>query len=276
MKIWFRIGAKQDGPHSPKRYSSTGTKMRLSRPFALLALTSEESICDRARFSLWPRPLQAQPAGPETAPTPKKSVKIESFFARWARVSTRQWAKSRCYTKQRTKPRLTGTRTVISDFGFLALSTRDSARNFEQRRFSATRPSPAPPASRRRVSTTEGPREIRRSHASDCTTSTRFCPKSRSYRKQMIKPFLPGATTARCDAPSLLTFRVRRSCPDEAREHPRTGAVQATHISLANPRRNTGRGPRNTSTLKDFRRGARVLLLPEETATNGLHRTYPE
>ena len=31
---------------------------------------------------------------------------------------------------------------------------------------------------------------------SGCTTSTRFWPKSRSYRKQTIKPFLLGATTA--------------------------------------------------------------------------------
>ncbi len=31
---------------------------------------------------------------------------------------------------------------------------------------------------------------------SGCTTSTRFWSKSRSYRKQTIKPFLPGATTA--------------------------------------------------------------------------------
>jgi hypothetical protein len=29
-----------------------------------------------------------------------------------------------------------------------------------------------------------------------CATSTRFWSKSRSYRKQAIKPFLPGATTA--------------------------------------------------------------------------------
>jgi hypothetical protein len=31
---------------------------------------------------------------------------------------------------------------------------------------------------------------------SGCTTSTRFWSKSRSYRKQATKPFLPGATTA--------------------------------------------------------------------------------
>jgi hypothetical protein len=31
---------------------------------------------------------------------------------------------------------------------------------------------------------------------SGLTTSTRFWSKSRSYRKQTIKPFLPGATTA--------------------------------------------------------------------------------
>jgi hypothetical protein len=31
---------------------------------------------------------------------------------------------------------------------------------------------------------------------SGCTTSTRFWSKSRSYRKQTTKPFLPGATTA--------------------------------------------------------------------------------
>jgi hypothetical protein len=36
---------------------------------------------------------------------------------------------------------------------------------------------------------------------SGCATSTRFWSKYRSYRKQTIKPFLPGATTAPRDFP---------------------------------------------------------------------------
>src|ERR1700728_726708 len=44
-------------------------------------------------------------------------------------------------------------------------------------------------------------RETRRFSRSACSTSTRFWSKSRSCRKQTIKPFLPGATTRfrRCE-----------------------------------------------------------------------------
>ncbi len=41
-----------------------------------------------------------------------------------------------------------------------------------------------------------------------CTTSTRFWSKSRRYRKQMIKPFLPGVTTACRETGSTSNFQI--------------------------------------------------------------------
>ena len=292
-------------------YPERSIGARFLRPFTLLALTKEGSSREgersgaarlsRTRRISAERFRQAGRTGgtrlsaalPDTqkaAPATRKLLKIEPFFAKWAPTSNRQWPANRCYRKQRTKPRLTGTRTAIRDFGFLTLFARGSALNFGRVRNTGRGPrrSQVHLARRQAASTTKSPGEIERFCHDDCTTSTRFCAKSRSYTKQMIKPFLPGATTTHCDATTVPTFSVRRSCPDEAREHRRTGAVQATHISLANPRRNRDRGPRSsrglrvrqslwrTSTVKDFRRGARMLLLPGETATNGLYRTHPE
>src|ERR1700728_3365187 len=73
MKIWFRIGAKQDGPQPPERYSSTDSEVgflrlgrssgkrffrpgrpgepQVLRPLDLLAITTEESICEAGRIS---------------------------------------------------------------------------------------------------------------------------------------------------------------------------------------------------------------------------------
>jgi hypothetical protein len=57
-----------------------------------------------------------------TALLTRKLLKIESFFAKWAPTSNRQWPTNRCYRKQWIKPLLTGTRTHIGDFDFFALS----------------------------------------------------------------------------------------------------------------------------------------------------------
>jgi hypothetical protein len=54
--------------------------------------------------------------------------------------------------------------------------------------------------------TTENPREIMQFSR----ISTRFWPKSRSYRKQTIKPCLPGARTAFSDSRFFRGVRVRR------------------------------------------------------------------
>jgi hypothetical protein len=52
------------------------------------------------------------------------------------------------------------------------------------------------------VPTTKNSREITQLSG----ISTRFWSKSRSYRKQTIKPFLPGSRIAQCDAQSLRDF----------------------------------------------------------------------
>src|ERR1700679_921514 len=101
MKIWFRIGAEQGGPQPPARHSPAATKARLVRPFPVLALTTEESICKGGRISgvrsLPPGrlnrtlPLLAPRASFQTAPPRRKLLEIERFFAKWAPTSNRQW-----------------------------------------------------------------------------------------------------------------------------------------------------------------------------------------
>jgi hypothetical protein len=260
MKIWIRIGAEREGPRPPKqRIAPASTKVRFLRPFTLLALAREGSSCEgerpsRARLS---RPrrisrerfLQAGRAGrkrlfaalPDTqkaAPATRKSLTNERFFAKWAPTSNRFWVKNRSYRKQKIKPRLTGTRTAIWDFGFLALFARGPAPNFEQRQFRVTRPLLAQPTSQRTVSTTRNPREIERFYEGSCTTSNRNWPTNRSCRRQTIKPCLTETRTASSDMRFLHHFL------------------------------------RQQDVRQSLRR--RMLLLPGETATNGLHRTHPE
>jgi hypothetical protein len=50
--------------------------------------------------------------------------------------------------------------------------------------------------------------------------STRFWSKSRSYRKQTIKPFLPGSRIAQCDARSLRDFCANFAPAEPHRDRP--------------------------------------------------------
>jgi hypothetical protein len=79
--------------------------------------------------------------------------------------------------------------------------------------------------------------------------STRFWSKSRSYRKQNIKALLPGATTT-CKRSH---FSAHLCPPFESQMIQRSAAFASAAL-----------------------RAGRVLFLPGETATNGLHRTHPE
>ena len=176
MKIWIRIGAERGGPQPLGCRSSANAEVRFLHPGQTNGVPlSHPRRISRRRF------LQAGRAGgtrlsaalsntQKVAPATRKSLKNERVFAKWAPTSNRFWPKNRSCRKQRTKPFLTGARTHISDFGFLALS----------------------------------------------------------------------AST----------------------EHRSRTAEHATRTS--------------EHLLKDFRHGARMLLLPGETATNGLHRTHPE
>src|SRR5579863_4782580 len=129
MKIWFRIGVRESGTQTSAKHSLSDTKRRLFCPLTLLALTS---IYEAGRVS---RVCSLQPGGfsgtlrslaPSdsfrTPPVTKKSLEIESFFAKWAPTSNRFCAKNRSCSKQRVKPCLTGARTHIRDFGFPAHS----------------------------------------------------------------------------------------------------------------------------------------------------------
>jgi hypothetical protein len=177
MKIWFRIGPdqgnEQDGPQPPERYRSTFTV----------------SICEGGRFN-WVRSLQARPPSRQTVPTAKifREIPLAGFLtvqrdtrlasrtlsrgAHFSGISNRFWCENRNYRKQTIKPFLTGARTAIRDLRFLTLFI-DSFAISDHRRWLRTR----------------------RFFQPGRTTSTRFWSKSRSYRKQMVKPLLPGATT---------------------------------------------------------------------------------
>jgi len=265
MEIWIRIGAEQDGPRPLQRRASASAKVRclhperpigarFLRPITPFALTREGSSCEGERFSeaqlSRPRRISrgrllqvgrasgtrlsaALSNAQKSAPTTRKLLKIERFFAKWAPTSNRFWPKNRCYRKQRTKPCLTGARTHISDFGFLALFARGPAPNFEQRRFSVTRPLPAQTTGQRTISTAKSPHEIERFYQGRCTTSNRKWPTNRSCRRQAIKPCLTETRTASSDMRFLHHFL------------------------------------RQQDVRQSLRR--RVLLLPGETATNGLH-----
>jgi hypothetical protein len=66
------------------------------------------------------------------------------------------------------------------------------------------------------VPTTKNSREITQLSG----ISTRFWSKSRSYRKQTIKPFLPGSRIAQCDARSLRDFCANFAPAEPHRDRP--------------------------------------------------------
>jgi len=247
MKIWIRIGAERGGPQPLGCRSSANAEVRFLHPGQTNGVPlSHPRRISRGRFlqagwAVGTRLLAARPNTQNSAPATRKLLKNERIFAKWAPTSNRFWPKNRCYRKQRTKPCLTGARTHIKDFGFLALFARGPGLNFEQRRFSMTRPSPAQPTSLQRASTTKSPGEIERFYQSGCTSSNRNWPTNRSYRRQTIKPCPTETRTASSDMRSFAILHNRKAMED---------------------------------VRQPLRR--RVLLLPGETATNGLHRTHPE
>ena len=201
MKIRFRIGADQrnehDGPQPPERYSSADSRARFLDPVTLLALPKERNICERLRLSR-ARLLQAQPV----APTPllsrqhraKSSAKLGES-EQFSDKSNRNWPKNRSYRKQTIKPHLTGARIGHIDSRF----SRDFASVY-----------PACPDDGRELSRrgmfSRDPLFESRTLQQDVrfsSSSNRFWTKSRSYRKQTIKPLLPGSRIARCVTGSL-------------------------------------------------------------------------
>jgi hypothetical protein len=96
----------------------------------------------------------------------------------------------------------------------------------------------------------------------DCA-STRFWSKSRSCRKQTIKPLLPGATTTCSDLAFLALFSNNVAKSDRERRRP--NGTKLFHSPAA----------KSSVRVRHLYVG-RMLLLPGETATNGVHRTHPE
>ena len=95
---------------------------------------------------------------------------------------------------------------------------------FDQRRSSAGTRSILPIASSPQFQAPPGQRTALTENSREITQfsriSTRFWSKSRSYRKQTIKPLLPGATTAQCDAPFLRDFRANFALAEFDRDRP--------------------------------------------------------
>jgi len=121
--------------------------------------------------------------------------KNQPVLAKWAPTSNRKWPANRCYRKQITKPRLTEARTHIRPArrGGLSLIFTKIAHDF---------------ATVESQSTDLQELEKRRFLQSG-STSNRFWPKNRSYRKQMIKPCLTGTRIARLDHQSFNQSRQR-------------------------------------------------------------------
>jgi hypothetical protein len=136
MKIWFRVGVEREGPRPPQqRPASANAEVRCLRPERSIGVPlSHPRRISRGRFLQPGRASGTRLSAPcrntqRAAPTTRKSLKNERVFAKWAPTSNRFWPKNRCCRKQRTKPRLTGARTHISDFGFLALSASTEHRS---------------------------------------------------------------------------------------------------------------------------------------------------
>jgi hypothetical protein len=178
------IGAKQNGQQPPESRSSTGTKVRFLHPgrssgarTLQLDRLNTPQLLRRAQISGARLPL-TQPASARTF-FPKNLLKTELVLQCGYTVSNRFWLTNRIYRKQKTRPRLTGSRFAYKDFRFSALFTSG------------------------------------------------FDPRNRKR--------------------SPLN-RTKISRPNAAKR-----GVRACHLYVG-----------------------RMLLLPGETATNGLHRTYPE
>jgi len=247
MKIRFRIGADQrnehDGPQPPERYSSADSRARFLDPFTLLALTKERNICERLRLSR-ARLLQAQ----AVAPTPllsrqhraKSSAKLGES-EQFSDKSNRNWPKNRSHRKQTVKPCLTGARIAHSDLRLLHpgwFSGKRFSRNSASLHLAC--PDKGWELSRRGMLSRDQLFESRtlQREVQFSSISTRIWSKSRSHRKQTIKPLLPGSRNAQCVTGSL--------------HDSRTLFVPAVARAASS----------SASLLEDVRRSGRVLSLP--------------
>jgi hypothetical protein len=199
MKMWIGIGTEQDGEQSPRQHCSVNP------------------------------PLPWSPRGPVTSGTPPTKTPAEYFLGRGAACCARFSAADQSLRRGAGACSRFGSRTQLracARFGAADQSLRRGTAccarcSADDRHHSSaiTRSIPAvaswhrfqpqptsprtPPAPEKRVET-----------ARHSDISTRFWPKSRSHRKQTIKPCLPGSRIAQCDAtelPSSIGQPVRRN-----------------------------------------------------------------
>jgi hypothetical protein len=145
-------------------------------------------------------PLPWSPRGPVTSGTPPTNPPAEYFLGRGAACCARFGAADQSLRR--------GTaccaRCSADDRHHSSAITRSIPAVASWHRFQPQPTSPrTPPAPEKRVET-----------ARHSDISTRFWPKSRSHRKQTIKPCLPGSRIAQCDAtelPSSIGQPVRRN-----------------------------------------------------------------
>ena len=279
MKIWSRIGAdqgnEQSGPQPPERYCSADTKARAGDFLRRGAVRRRSAAVDCARFRAaeqryplvntrstahvaYSRKFQVGPTGQKTSSTPKKRRENPQISG----ISNRFWPKNRSYRKQTIKPCLTGARMHIKDFDFLALFASEfPAGNLRSRL------------------------KTDRIFQSCRTTSTRFWSKSRTCRKQTLKPFLAGAATAHF---ASRTLRRDVQISDESNRNWRANRsyrkqttrplLTETRIALCNfgflalfdAVRNREQRRFSATDVRPSLRWTCVTL-PGETATNGLH-----
>jgi hypothetical protein len=142
-------------------------------------------------------------------------------------------------------------------------SARVKVQLLRPRRLSGAHLSAAQPVSRQTAPTAKGSLKTERIFRSGHTTSDPYWPKNRSYRKQAIKPCLTGTRIACKDSDFLALFD-----NSLAVSHSKRKRLRGTILLWP-------RAAKRGDPVSDLYRG-RMLLLARETATNGLHRTYPE
>jgi hypothetical protein len=168
MKIRFRIGAEQDGEQSPRQHCSVNP------------------------------PLSWSPRGPVTSGTPPTKTPAEYFLGRGAARCARFSAADQPLRRGAGACPQFGSRTQLR--GCARFSAADQGHSL-----AITHSIPAvaswlrfqPQAT---IPRTSSPPEKTRESSQHSDISTRFWPKSRSYRKHTTKPCLPGSRIAQCDA----------------------------------------------------------------------------
>jgi len=127
--------------------------------------------------------------------------KNEPVLAKWAPTSNRQWPANRCYRKQTTKPRLTGTRTHIRlSPNFTKIAYDFASFESQDTELSQWDPLWNPLWKTRRFLQTDRTVLPGSAQSIECDVT---------YSKQTMATFLPGATTAYRDRTNFDQFSIK-------------------------------------------------------------------